>query len=281
MGKKHVQPSLLNRILSEIPIRYDQRYTLAHKKPWLCLVKDRIWPCDPEILHRQIQKALLLDEYQPRGDRLLYLRSRDKFTVLPSGRPRRPEEALERLLVQTNPDTMYGQMPIGGGKESVDIVKLESNTGTFIELKPWHSSNSPLYALLESLKNLGLYRILQARNHRGCEIIQNVQLAILAPVTYYQAYHLLDEDMQLSNSDNVQAFLDSVAKIFQVDIRLNVIDWPENELWDVCSQICPGEIFKNKIISVAEYPAVEALKQKNWIELITVRRSNGYGTSLA
>lgn len=77
------------------------------------------------------------------------------------------------------------------------------------------------------------------------------------------AYHLLDENMQLSDSGNVQAFLDSVAKIFQVDIRLNAIDWPENALWDLCSQICPGEIYKNQIISVEDYPAVKALKEKN------------------
>jgi len=61
-------------------------------------------------------------------------------------KPGRPEEALERLIVHSNPGSMFGQMSIRGGKESVDIVRLRNKVGTFIELKPW-KSKIPHYTL--------------------------------------------------------------------------------------------------------------------------------------
>jgi hypothetical protein len=235
------------------------------------LIKDRVWPCEPKDIHENLLKFSNRPEYQPKGDKLLRLRSRHNFTLLPSGRPGRPEEALERLIVQSNQSYMYGQMPIGGGKESVDIVKLENQTGTFIELKPWRSSNSPLYALLEGLKNLMLYRRLQSDGHPGCQIIADVNLGILAPLDYFQAYHLIGADRIILNCPSAHSFLNAIAQEFQTRITIYAIEWPEEALWDVCASISPGPFKENQIISVERYPAIENLKENNWIELIAVK----------
>ena len=205
------------------------------------LIKDGVWPCEPTDIHANLLKFSNRPEYQPKGDKLLRLRSRHNFTLLPSGRPGRPEEALERLIVHNNQDHMYGQMPIGGGKESVDIVKLKNQTGTFIELKPWRSSNSPLYALLEGLKNFMLYRWLESDGHPGCKIISDVNLVVLAPLSYFQAYHLVSTDRKIQNRLSLQPFLDAIAQEFQTKVSLLALDWSEEALWDVCASITkPG-----------------------------------------
>ena len=117
-------PRLIDRLTTEIHSNHDSRYTLNHKKTWLALLDHGIWPCEPHVLSKKLQELTKIQEYQPRGKKLLFLRSRDKCTLLPSVRPGRPEEALERLIVQSNSGTMYSQMPIRGGKESVDSSNL-------------------------------------------------------------------------------------------------------------------------------------------------------------
>ena len=128
----------------------------------------------------------------------------------------------------------------------------------------------PIYALLESLKNLALYRILKEKNHKGCKTIKDIQLAVLAPVQYYQNYQLIDNNQNLRDRSNVKCFLDAVAKNFKVNIKILGLDWTEEALLDVCSQISPEPIEKNKIISVVKYREIEGLKEKNWVELIAV-----------
>jgi hypothetical protein len=265
------QDNLLKSLVAKIQSKPDHNYNLTHKKTWLMLIKDGIWPCTPKDIYENLYQLLNRPEYQPKGDKLLHLRSRHNFTLLPSGKPGRPEEALERLIVQSNIGHMYGQMPIGGGKESVDIVKLDNQTGTFIELKPWRSSNSPLYALLEGLKNLMLYRFLASAGHLGCNIIADVNLAVLAPLDYFQAYGLVGTDREIHDSHPIQSFLDAIAQEFRTRVTFFALDWSEEALWNVCTSISPGTSNENQVISVEGSAAIEALREKNWIELIAVR----------
>lgn len=91
--------------------------------------------------------------------------------MTPDKIPYRTEEALERLIVVSNGDNFYNQIPIGGGKESIDIgVKESESEFTFIELKPWGNQNSPLYALVESLKNLLEYASPQSLDKKWAEL---------------------------------------------------------------------------------------------------------------
>jgi hypothetical protein len=268
MSPSSKNPRLIDRLSKEIPSRHDNRYTLNHKKTWLALSDNGIWPCEPQELYKKLQDLAKLDEYQPRGDRLLFLRSRDKFTLLPSLRPGRPEEALERLIVQSNAGTMYGQMPIRGGKESVDIVHLRNKVGTFIELKPWNNKDSPLYAILEGLKNLAIFDVLKNKGHQRCSNFSSVNLAVLAPLDYYRDYHLIDERGQLRNYSRVKEFIEAIASHFQTRVQLFGLNWKEEDLMNVCKDIQPKAPKENVVVSVSEYPPIEALYEKNWIEII-------------
>lgn len=273
MRAHSANPSLFKRLSTEIHNQHDNRYTLNHKRTWRDLIKKGHWPCDPKVINKKLQVLTACDQYQPRGDRLLYLCSRHKFTLLQSGKPKSAEEALERLIVQANPNNMYGQMPIRGeGRETVDVVKLENQTGTFIELKPWRTQNSPLYALLESLKNLYLFRILKANNHHGATAFENVKIAILAPFSYYQDYHFLSRDLEIHNRKNVQEYFDAIAKEFKTEIEILALNWKEEALWYVCSAISPKNTNKKTTVSVVDYSVIEPLKEKNWIELIAAGR---------
>ena len=93
MSSSPKNPRLIDRLAKEIHSIHDNRYALNHKKTWLDLVDKGIWPCEPHILSHKLQELMKLDEYKPRGEKLLRLRSRDNFTLLPSVRPARPEEA--------------------------------------------------------------------------------------------------------------------------------------------------------------------------------------------
>jgi hypothetical protein len=268
MSSTSKNPRLIDRFAKEIHSVHDNRYTLNHKKTWLDLVDMGIWPCEPDLLFKKLQELMKLDEFQPRGKKLLSLRLRDGFTLLPSMRPGRPEEALERLIVHSNSGAMFGQMPIRGGKESVDIVRLRNKVGTFIELKPWKSNYSPLYAVLEGLKNLALFNLLKTMGHQKCENFEHVNLMVLAPVDYFLDYHLINEHGTTDKYTQVKEFIEATASIFRTRIQMLGINWKEEDMAKVCQDICPTLSQENKVVSVLGYPPIEALFEKNWIKII-------------
>ena len=261
-------PRLIDRLTKEIHSCHDKRFTLNHKKTWLALSDKGIWPCEPRELYKKLQDLTKLDEYQPKGESLLVLRSRDKFTLLPSMRPGRPEEALERLIVHSNLGAMFGQMSIRGGKESVDIVRLRYKVGTFIELKPWKSNNSPLYAVLEGLKNLALFNVLKTKGHKRSEHFEHVNLMVLAPADYFLDHRLINEHGTSDKYTQVKEFIEATASKFRTRIQMFGINWKEEDMMKVCQDICPTPPNENKVVSVSGYSPIEALSEKNWIKII-------------
>ena len=138
---------------------------ITHKRGWLDFLKDGDLVFTPKELHQKLWDVIDNDGNRPRGERLFWLRKTLSFTMMPDKRPYRTEEALERFIVVSNGDGFFNQIPIGGGKESIDIGIRESESKfVFVELKPWESQNSPLYAIIESLKNLVEYRVILDRN---------------------------------------------------------------------------------------------------------------------
>jgi len=96
--------------------------------------------------------------------------------------PYRTEEALERYVIVSNGDRFFNQVSVGGGKESIDIV-IRHGTGSveFVELKPLDSNDSPLYAIVEGLKNLTEYRVIVERQIKELERFWKVNISMLAP----------------------------------------------------------------------------------------------------
>ncbi len=92
------------------------------------------------------------------------------------------EEALERFIVYAN-ENFANQLNVSDARtrESIDLVEIGTNKKIckLIELKPWDTVNSPLYGLVELLKN---YYLLNNRK-------DVVELMLLAPKKYYQRYY--------------------------------------------------------------------------------------------
>ena len=63
------------------------------------------------------------------------IRERCEFSLVKQGdfiTPWRKEEAIERLLICVHPN-LKNQYAVGGGKESIDIVKIDNNENIFLQ----------------------------------------------------------------------------------------------------------------------------------------------------
>jgi hypothetical protein len=96
--------------------------------------------------------------------------------------PWRKEEALERLLTAHH-DKLRNQYAIGGGKESIDLIRVtgDHEITEIYELKHDCGNDTPLYATIELLKNY----FLMVDN---CKAKHLRQLILLANQTYYPQY---------------------------------------------------------------------------------------------
>ena len=236
-------------IMEQIFDRFDptiKNYSLFRKKKgWLnYLREDMELPFKPENLKNLLFELLAKKENSPRGKMLFKLRQRYEFTTHPDRTPWRPEEALERFIVVSNKDDFFGQVPIRGGKGSIDIGIKEGDAKLiFVELKSWKSGDSPLYAVLESLKNLVLYRII-SENKDKCPsyatvpIFNDVELVILAPEAYHRTYRLTSqpENESRKNLAKVRELLNEIANVFGVKISLMSLQLSEDKFLAYCKQ---------------------------------------------
>ena len=210
----------MKRIISGLKSEKNGYCRITHKRGWFGYLKDGDVVFTPQDLKKTIVRVV--EKNPPRGEKLFDLdwchqEKRFHFTMLPPKKPKfgvpvqpyRIEEALERFIVLSNGIGFYNQIPIGGGKESIDIGIKESHSKfIFVELKPWDSGNNPLYALIESLKNLVEYRTILKRKIAKIDEFEHIELMLLAPVAYYQKYELLDP-----NGENLSVVRKTLAKI--------------------------------------------------------------------
>lgn len=135
----------------------------------------------------------------------------------------REEEALERLICLYN-ENLSNQEPLrenSEGKELADIVEKKfGKIITLIELKSWNNTqDSPLYAIIELLKNYYLYK--DRTNIR--------QLILLAPTEYFKYFNAVN-NLQLQN---LLKALNNKLKNYNCNICLKTInisfaDWEKN-----------------------------------------------------
>ena len=145
---------ILKEVISHLQSNKAKYCRITHKRGWLEYLKDGDLVFTAQELHQTLRKVIDSDQMRPKGNKLFCLRRKYNFTIKADKAPYRTEEALERFIVVSNAENFYNQIPIGGGKESIDIgIKENDSKFTFVELKPWSSANPPLYALVENLKN--------------------------------------------------------------------------------------------------------------------------------
>jgi hypothetical protein len=222
-----------------------------------------------------------IEENKPRGEKLFCLKKRSNFTITSTRKPYRIEEALERFITASNPDNFFNQIPIGGGKESIDIgIKESESKFIFIELKPWSSKNSPLYAIVESLKNLFEYRLIHEKKIRDIDYFKEVDLIVLAPKSYYQTYGLID-----SAEDKIRIVkkaLNDLSSEFETNISLKELPLEEENFFDICRRVCDSKkkTTGQEIISISSADSVPELARDQWRLLVEGKKDKGKGLML-
>ena len=241
---------------------------ITHKKGWLEFLEDGDLVFTPIELHTTLRTIISMDDKQPRGKKLFHLRRKGGFTLKENKEPYRPEEALERFLVYSNESNFYNQIPIGGGKESIDIGIDENNSNfMFVELKPWSSNNSPLYAIVESLKNLTEYRIIHEKKIKTIALYKDIALCILAPIAYYQKYGLVDYSGNVRKIEisYFQALLNSIEVEFNSKICVMSLDIAYDYFKIICSDIYDKYKLNGQDTAVINYSdAILDLVRDKW-----------------
>lgn len=243
---------------------------VTHKQGWLNFLEDGDLVFKPSELHQILRQVI--NELPPKGEKLLHQRNRCNFTVTNGKTPYRTEEALERFITASNSDKFFNQVPIGGKKESIDIGIEENDMKfVFVELKPWSSTNSPLYAVVESLKNLMEYRIIHENNithHKDCKHYNDVDLIVLAPLSYYKDYNLTEGEQD--KISKVKKALNDLSNEFNTNISLMAITFTKDDFWDKLKIICEEKkVSKQQSISIIKSDAIRELARDQWKQLVS------------
>jgi hypothetical protein len=258
---------------SESPL---SQWRIDHKKLWLEYLETGKLPFTSNELHTAIQKISNQPENRPRGEKLLSLHKKNNFTLKKDKTPYRPEEALERFIVVSNEDNFFNQVPVGGGKESIDIVIRNSNDSVeFIELKPWNSGDSPLYALIEELKNLIEYRVIVEKQIKAIDTPWKVDISLLAPKEYYQKFFLIDKSNNTiaQNISQTTDLVNDLSLEFNINITIFSLALTNDSFKQACSRIYDHQgLTGQQIASVNEDDAISTLHRANWAELASSRK---------
>jgi len=268
-----MKKNILKEVIGNLRVEKDGYRRIPHKKGWLAFLEDGDMVFSPSDL-RHILRRVISDNL-PNGNKLLFLSKKNRFTVTADKESYRPEEALERFITASNPDNVssfFNQVPIGGGKESIDIVIKEeqSKKYCFVELKPWTSTNSPLYAIVESLKNIAEYRIIfeeDIEHDKDFVYYSEVDLIILAPESYYREYGLTyDEKEKISV---VKKVLNDLSSEFKTNIALWALPLEENDFQAKLEMLCKRQnVREQQIISISESDAIPELARRKWKLLV-------------
>jgi len=268
MKKKQI----VQKIISRIPTKRNGYCRLKHKSGWLEYLKDG----DTVFTIRQLKAALedIINQpdLMPQGNKLFNLHRKFNFTMTAQKKPFRQEEALERFIIASNPRISYNQIPVGGGKESIDIGLQENHNGfVFVELKSWKSSDSPLYAIVESLKNLVEYRTIIRHQIKPISIFRTIELMILAPMQYYRSFKLIDLNGKTiqNHIERVNATLNKISDEFKVRLSLMAIDLRYEKFLEKCSELYDLRNLNGQaVITISEKDKISSLKRKNWKNLL-------------
>lgn len=264
---------ILNEVICRLDTAKSEYCRLKHKRGWLEFLEDGDPVFTPSSLHKTLREVIDTENNRPKGEKLFTLHRKTSFTMKNDGSPFRPEEALERFVVISNPIGFYNQLPIGGGKESVDIAITDDDKITFVELKPWNSNNSPFYAIVESLKNLIEYRIILERGIKDIPNYQTVGLCILAPDEYYERYSLTDPNGTAYANKMVvlRSLLNDILVEFNSKLSFMSFDLTKHDFILTCKKIYVNYgLEQQSIVTIHEKDAIENLKVDHWKPIVSM-----------
>ena len=263
--------SVMNQVIDYFSGSSLSKWRIDHKRLWLEYLKTGRLPFTPKELHMTIRDIADKPENRPRGEKLLCFRKRDEFTLKENKIPYRLEEALERFVTVSNGDNFFNQIPVGGGKESIDIViRHGGDSVEFVELKPWNNSDSPLYALIEGLKNLIEYRVIVERKIKLLERPWKVDISMLAPEEYYRNFFLLD-DSDTGIRENIfraTELLDEFAEEFGARLSIFSLALTSDSFNQACSCMYDQRgLLEQQSARVTVDDGITSLERSKWTEL--------------
>jgi len=269
-GKKK---NILKKVISKLKSEKNGYCKIRHKRGWLDFLEDGDLFFSPSELKRILEDTIRQENCMPEGNKLFLLRRRYEFTIKTDKSPFRIEEALERFIIASNANKFSNQVPIGGGKESIDIgIKENESEFTFVELKPWRSSNSPMYAIVESLKNLVEFRAIPKSKIKTRPVPKKINLIVLAPWSYFQAYGLVGLNRKC-HSDKISVLkktLNDLSLEFETNISLMALPLDQGTFNDVCGKIYDRKgITEQTKIRISRKDAFPELKRNRWKLLVS------------
>jgi hypothetical protein len=268
-----MRKKFLEKIIDRLESELKGFCRIKHKKGWLDFLEDGELPFTPKKLHETLWNVIDTEKYRPKGKKLFEHHRRCEYTAKADKVPYRPEEALERFIVESNDDRFYNQIPIGGGKESIDIGIEETNSKfIFVELKPWKTKDSPMYAVVESLKNLVEYRVIIERKIKDIKKYNEMDLTVLAPETYFNAYGLNNHKGKIENNKlfNVKRLLKDLSEEFQVGISFMALSLNYDKFLSSCRKVYDrcGISGQDKV-KVSKEDKIFLLNRENWKNLVS------------
>jgi len=209
---------ILEKVISNLNSKKDGYCRITQKKGWLGFLQDGDLVFSPNEFRHVLEP--IIKEHPPEGEKLFHLRKRYQFTAKSDMTPDVSEAALERFIVASNSEEdFFNQIPIGGRRECIDIGIRESiDKFIFVELKTWGSNDTPLYAILESLKNLMEYRFMlnNPDKYKNIPTYKEIDLIVLAPRFYYEAY----KRNESSGIQKMKKALNDISVEFNTNISL-------------------------------------------------------------
>ncbi len=263
--------SVMGQIIDHFSNGPHSKWRIDQKRLWLEYLQTGKLPFTINELHNTIQEIVNKPANRPRGEKLLKFRKRTNFTLKDDKMPYRPEEALERFIIVSNDDNFFNQFPIGGGKESIDMVCRHSrDLLEFIELKPWNSGDSPLYGLVEGLKNLIEYRMIVEQQICDVEHPWKVDVSVLAPGKYYRNFMLFD-DSGLSNEKNIFRITELINKFageFSTKISILSLRLSLESFTQMCARVYDHQgLVGQQVVTLSLKDGDNSLNKGNWVSL--------------
>jgi hypothetical protein len=264
---------VLDTVLAKLRTEKNGYCRVKHKRGWLGFLRDGDTVFTPQELHGVLREVVGSDRMKPKGEELFKLSQHFNFTADESGIPIRAEEALERFIVISNGRNFFNQIPIGGGKESMDIgIKDDDSKFIFVELKPWKSSNSPMYAMVEGLKSVFEYRTILKERIKDIPRFARISLIILAPKEYYQEYQLIDAfgKARAENVKTAEKIFKRFSEEFETAIFLKYFEWQEEAFLEHCKAVYEARGAKGQqIVCLESADSVSALAYEQWKILVS------------
>lgn len=190
---------------------------------WNKLIAEKSIPFDPEVLKEAIGKEVKTICLPKNGKKVLKIEKKGEcYTRLMSTKyPVGHYEIALAVFIQKLNDSCYAQFTLTGNTENWDILNIYSdNSAEFIELKEWDSKDSPLFALVEALKNFELYNHISKLNKAQHTQFSDSSISILAPIEYYIKYNLFSPFINKYTSNEFSDLIKACKECFMVDIHL-------------------------------------------------------------